>query len=126
MALGSGHWQPDGTYVFDDAAGSFTHRHTYVNEVGGCPPPVIGCHEPDGARKGPDALDGPNNPPGGAWSVWIGTNLLMNPENCGWDQIAGQGNGWSTGIMKAFDIDAPVGSEIADPPTLPHTMELFT
>jgi hypothetical protein len=96
--LGAGHFQPDGTYRFEDDSGSFAHRAT--------------THLNDGIDDGPDPLDDPGNPDPSAWSVWIGTNLYLNPEHCAWAQTAGYGNGWSQGIMKRYEISAPPGAPI--------------
>jgi hypothetical protein len=96
--LGAGHFLPDGTYDFEDDSGSFAHRAT--------------THLNDGVDDGPDPLDDPANPAPSAWSVWIGTNLYLNPEHCAWAQTAGYGNGWSQGIMKHYEISAPTGAPI--------------
>ncbi len=82
---GAGHWRTDGTYDFNFDGGGFAHRAT--------------THANDGENDGPDPLQG-------SWSVWIGTNLRLNPENCGWGQRRGYGDGWSQGIQKTYNIPA--------------------
>ncbi len=84
---GAGHWRPDGTYDFNFDYGSFAHRATF--------------HANNGRSDGPDPLVG-------NWSLWIGTNLYLNPEHCGWGRTAGYGDGWSQGIEKSFAV--PNGS----------------
>ncbi len=84
-ATGAGHWDVNGTYNFNNDGGSFAHRAT--------------THANNGRDNGPDPLQG-------AWSLWIGTNLHLNPENCGWGQIAGYGDGWSQGFQKSYAIAA--------------------
>ena len=44
--------------------------------------------------------------------MWIGTNLYLNPENCGWEQTAGHGDGWSQGIQKEYSITAGTGTPV--------------
>ena len=53
--------------------------------------------------NGANGDEGPN-PLQGSWSVWIGTNLFLNPEHCAWSQRSGYGDGWSQGIYKAFPV----------------------
>jgi hypothetical protein len=76
--IGMGHFAPDGTYNFDSDTGAFAHRATF--------------HPNNGINDGPDPLNG-------SWSIWIGTNLFLNPEHCGWTRTAGYGDGWSQGIV---------------------------
>ncbi len=95
-AIGAGHWRSDGSYDFDFDSGAFAHRAT--------------THANNGANDGPDPLHG-------AWSVWIGTNLHLNPEHCGWRQTAGYGDGWSQGIAKPYRFRAlPGPGEFVPPP----------
>lgn len=76
--VGAGHWDPNGAYNFDNDNGSFAHRATF--------------HPNNGINDGPPPLNG-------SWSIWIGTNLYLNPEHCGWSRTAGYGDGWSQGIV---------------------------
>ncbi len=94
-ALGTGHWRTDGTYDFDFDGGAFAHRAT--------------THANNGANDGPDPL-------AGGWSVWIGTNLHLNPEHCGWGGTAGYGDGWSQAVAKQFRFrNAPGPGEFMPP-----------
>jgi hypothetical protein len=93
--VGAPHFNALGVFDFNyDATpqgglrpGGYAHRAT--------------THPNNGINDGPDPL-------AGSWSVWIGTNLELNPENCGWVRTSGYGDGWSQGITKAFAI--PAGS----------------
>ncbi|MGD8396739.1 MAG: hypothetical protein PVF43_14815, partial [Candidatus Eiseniibacteriota bacterium] len=89
---GAGHFDTSGNYDFDNDGGAYAHRAS--------------VHANDGVDDGPDPLNGSN------WSVWIGTNLYLNPENCGWDQTAGHGDGWSQGIMKQYSVTAGTGAPV--------------
>jgi hypothetical protein len=114
---GAPHWKADGTYDFDyDATldgpinptlrpGGFAHGDPY--QFGGNP----------NSDLGPDPLVEPGE--GGAWSMWIGTNLFLNPENCSWGQKAGHGDGWSQGIKKTYVI--PEGT----PPGTQYDIRFF-
>jgi hypothetical protein len=92
-ATGAPHFNATGTYDFNyDATpngglrpGGYAHRAT--------------THANNGNNDGP-------NPLAGSWSVWIGTNLFLNPEDCGWVQTNGYADGWSQGIFKSFAIPA--------------------
>lgn len=93
-ATGAGHWDTSGGYNFNNDGGSFAHRAT--------------THANDGENDGPDPLDNPNVPAASAWSLWIGTNLRLNPEDCAWGQTAGYGDGWSQGFQKSYAV--PINS----------------
>ncbi len=96
-ALGPGHWRTDGTYDFDFDGGAFAHRAT--------------THANNGVDDGPDPL-------AGGWSVWIGTNLHLNPEHCAWPGTAGYGDYWSQAIAKQFRFrNAPGPGEFPPPPS---------
>jgi hypothetical protein len=92
---GAPHWNSAGVYDFNyDATpqggprpGGYAHRAT--------------THANNGINDGPDPL-------AGGWSIWVGTNLELNPENCAWSRTSGYGDGWSQGITKSFAI--PAGS----------------
>jgi len=84
---GAGHWSSSGIYDFNNDTGSFAHRAT--------------THANNGSNDGPDPLQG-------GWSLWIGTNLYLNPEDCAWSRAAGYGDGWSQGFQKSFNV--PAGS----------------
>jgi len=101
---GPGHWRTDGTYDFDFDRGSFAHRAK--------------THPNDGANDGPPALDDPSDGLGNSsWSVWIGTNLHLNPEHCSWQRTAGYADSWSQGIAKLYRFrTAPGPDEYAAPP----------
>jgi hypothetical protein len=99
-ATGAGHWDVNGVYNFNNDFGSFAHRAT--------------THANDGENNGPDPLDNPGNANPSAWSLWIGTNLRLNPENCGWGQPAGYGDGWSQGFQKQYLIPAGNGGRALD------------
>ncbi|MGD8395683.1 MAG: hypothetical protein PVF43_09425 [Candidatus Eiseniibacteriota bacterium] len=97
-----GHWfydagSDDQVYDFDDDSGAFAHRAS--------------VHANDGIDDGPDPLAEPGV--GGSWSIWIGTNLYVNPEICGYHNTAGYGDGWSQGIMKHYTITAGGGTPLA-------------
>jgi len=100
--VGSGHWSAAGVYDFDVDGQAFAHRAT--------------THTNTGGNDGPNPLAEPGV--GGAWSVWIGTNLFLNPENCGWSgggvvfpHGAGYSDGWSQGIQKSYAINDPAGTD---------------
>ncbi len=80
-----GHWSTAGVYNFNDDTGGMAHRAT--------------THANDGEDDGP-------NPLIGGWSMWIASNLRLNPEHCGWTQTRGYGSGWSQGFQKAFPVAA--------------------
>ncbi|MGD8396163.1 MAG: hypothetical protein PVF43_11885, partial [Candidatus Eiseniibacteriota bacterium] len=90
--IGTGHWDTGGNYDFLNDDGAYAHRAS--------------VHANDGVDDGPDPLNGSN------WSIWIGTNLYLNPENCGWQQSAGMGDGWSQGIMKQYSVTAGTGAPV--------------
>jgi len=92
-ATGAPHFNAAGVYDFNyDAThdgglrpGGYAHRAT--------------THANNGNNDGPDPI-------GGSWTLWIGTNLFLNPENCGWGRTWGGGDGWNQGIRKAIPIAA--------------------
>jgi hypothetical protein len=100
---GSPHWNNLGVYNFNYDAlpgtaaqgslrpGGYAHRTT--------------THANNGINDGPNPLQG-------SWSLWIGTNLELNPENCHWTQTSGYGDGWAQGIQKSYAI--PAGHQGAD------------
>ncbi|MHC4139973.1 MAG: hypothetical protein ACYSR1_09025, partial [Planctomycetota bacterium] len=98
--IGSPHWRPDGTYDFEVKDGSFAHRHSFHPHPGNPP-----------TDDGPDPLSEPGIE--GAWSVWIGTNLYLNPENCAWGQIAGYGffNDPATTEIYTIPQGTPAGTD---------------
>jgi hypothetical protein len=103
-STGTGHWSSTGVYNFNIDNQAFAHR--------------AGNHSNTGGQSGPNALVEPGQ--GGSWSIWIGTNLYWNPENCGWSgggtvfpRGAGYGDGWSQGIRKTYAINEPAGTDFA-------------
>lgn len=93
-ATGAGHWSLTGGYNFDNDNGAFAHRAT--THAGLDLPP----------NSGPPPLDDPSTPAVSSWSIWVGTNLQLNPENCAWARRRGYGDGWSQGIRKSIDLTA--------------------
>ena len=95
---GAPHFNADGVYNFN-----------YDATVGlaglGAVRPGGWAHRADIHTNGANGDEGPN-PLQGSWSVWIGTNLFLNPEHCAWAQRSGYGDGWSQGIYKAFPVAA--------------------
>jgi hypothetical protein len=96
-ATGAGHWSATGVYNFSNDNGAYAHRAT--------------THPNNGSNDGPGPLVG-------SWSIWVGTNLFLNPEHCGWGQSRGYGDGWSAGIQKSFAI--PAGDQ-----NVPYSIEFF-
>ncbi len=90
--LGTGHWKPDGTYDFSLDGLSYAH--------------AAGAHPNDGVNDGPDPLGQSQR------SVWIGTNMYLNPRDCGWGQTAGYGDGWAQGIRKTYN-GLPAGQTLS-------------
>ncbi len=98
---GAPHWNADGVYNFDyDATPGLAGL--------GAVRPGGWAHRATTHANGANGDEGPN-PLQGSWSVWIGTNLFLNPEHCAWSQRSGYGDGWSQGIYKAFPV--PAGSD---------------
>jgi hypothetical protein len=101
--IGTGHWSTAGVYNFNIDGQAYAHRAT--------------THTNTGGNDGPDPLVEPGQ--GGAWSVWIGTNLFLNPENCAWSGGdggefpfgAGYDDGWSQGIQKSYAINEAAGTD---------------
>ncbi len=98
---GAPHWNADGVYNFN-----------YDATVGlaglGAVRPGGWAHRATTHANGANGDEGPN-PLQGSWSIWIGTNLFLNPEHCAWSQRSGYGDGWSQGIYKVFPV--PAGSD---------------
>ncbi len=98
---GAPHWNADGVYNFNyDATPGLAGL--------GAIRPGGWAHRATTHGNGANGDEGPN-PLQGSWSIWIGTNLFLNPEHCAWSQRSGYGDGWSQGVYKAFPV--PAGSD---------------
>ncbi len=101
---GAPHWNADGVYNFNyDATPGIVGL--------GAVRPGGWAHRATTHANGANGDEGPN-PLQGSWSIWIGTNLFLNPEHCAWSQRSGYGDGWSQGIYKAFPVPAGSGGQV--------------